>query len=133
MDLNIPGCEMQLLAKDGMYIYDFPHEISSAKIPAGGRADIMARCSEPSEKYAVNGFTGQLAMIQTAIGPVIDSTTNDLEPWTPPYPAYLSDLQSTSASPGCSCTTELDNKSVNDISFHKGNVLHTLYLGAVVK
>jgi FtsP/CotA-like multicopper oxidase with cupredoxin domain len=42
LDLRIPGCEMQLLAKDGIYIRDFPREISEAPVPSGGRADIVS-------------------------------------------------------------------------------------------
>ena len=39
------GCEMQLLAKDGIYLADAPRQISQARVPAGGRADVMVRCS----------------------------------------------------------------------------------------
>ena len=36
---------MQLLAKDGIYIADFPRRIDVARVPAGGRADVMIRCA----------------------------------------------------------------------------------------
>jgi len=37
---------MQLLAKDGVYIYDYPRFISKTSIPGGGRADVMVRCND---------------------------------------------------------------------------------------
>lgn len=42
LDLGIPDCEMQLLAKDGIYIRDFPREIVEAEVVSGGRADIVS-------------------------------------------------------------------------------------------
>ena len=45
MDAFVENCEMFLLAKDGIYIRDFPRAISKARIPGGGRADVMVRCS----------------------------------------------------------------------------------------
>ena len=39
------ACEMVLLAKDGIYISDFPRTITTGRIPPGGRADIMIRCN----------------------------------------------------------------------------------------
>lgn len=37
---------MKLLAKDGIYITDFPRHILVANIPSAGRADIMVRCNQ---------------------------------------------------------------------------------------
>lgn len=42
LDLEIGGCEMQLLAKDGVYIRDYPRRIFEAQVPSGGRADIVS-------------------------------------------------------------------------------------------
>jgi len=42
-------CRMELLAKDAVYISDFPRKIGQAIIPAGGRADVMVMCEEAGE------------------------------------------------------------------------------------
>ncbi|CAJ1966398.1 unnamed protein product [Cylindrotheca closterium] len=125
------GCEMQLLAKDGIYIRDYPRAIDMAPIVPGGRADIMVRCRDPSTYYSISGQGGTLATIVTTD---VEVESSDLEAWEPPYPAYLSDLRGATVSPGCSCTTEFDGTdTVNGIAFEYGLTLHTSYLGAVVE
>jgi len=134
LDLEIPGCEMELLAKDGIYISDYPRQISTARIVPGGRADIMVRCMEESTTYTVHG-AGQdnIANIKTFAGPI--ASTTSLEPWAsaPPYPAYLTDLRSQPASPDCACTTEMDQGRVNGRKFNHHEMFHSSYLGAVVE
>ena len=133
LDLNIPTCEMQLLAKDGIYIRDFPRSIQTARIPPGGRADLMVRCLQPATTYPVIGLDGvTIATIQTTAAPTVQSA--DLQRWTPIYPEYLTDLQSATASPGCACETEFDGVgTVNGYSFDPNRGLHTSYLGAIVE
>ena len=46
---------MYLLAKDGIYIYDYPRKISKTLIPCGGRADVMIRCNTPGTFDLVDG------------------------------------------------------------------------------
>ncbi|KAL3926225.1 MAG: hypothetical protein SGBAC_013560 [Bacillariaceae sp.] len=131
MNFAANGCEMQLLAKDGIYIRDYPRSIGTAPINPGGRADIMVRCPDPSKNYAISGQGGTLATIATTTT-VVESS--DLEAWVAPYPAYLSDLRGATVSPDCSCTTAFDGTdTVNGISFDYGLTLHTSYLGAVVE
>lgn len=48
---NEVACEMHLLAKDGIYIQDFPRRIKSAWPDAGGRADVMVRCNTADTFY----------------------------------------------------------------------------------
>ena len=49
LSFQITGCEMVLLAKDGIYIRDFPRTLTAAApIPTGGRADLMIRCPAAS-------------------------------------------------------------------------------------
>ena len=130
------GCEMQLLAKDGIYIQDYPREISVATIPTGGRADIMVRCSS-SGTYSVLDFLEQTALTVEVSGDTVSST--DLEAWAPTYPDYLSDLTTTSADDGCDCSTSFrrcddENKfCVNDELFDKHVYLHTVAFGSVVE
>lgn len=134
LNISVDGCEMHLLAKDGIYIRDFPRLIETAPIVPGGRADIMIRCPAASSTYHIMGMTGStsLAKIQTANDVAVQ--TESLESWSPSYPAYLTDLRSSTPTPGCACTTEFNRRAVNGIPFpsDKESYLHTTYLGATV-
>lgn len=136
LDLTIPGnCEINLLAKDGIYIRDFPRRIQTAPIVPGGRADLMVRCLDSSSTYNILGGDnhGIIATIETtADEPATVNNINDLQAWTTTYPAYLSNLRNSTASPGCSYQTILDNNIVNDIAYNPNKVLHTTYLASIV-
>lgn len=44
--LDLPsGCEFQLLAKDGIYLQDFPRAVPKILLVPGQRADVAVRCS----------------------------------------------------------------------------------------
>mmetsp|Transcript_36485 Transcript_36485/g.88422 ORF Transcript_36485/g.88422 Transcript_36485/m.88422 type:complete len:539 (+) Transcript_36485:40-1656(+) len=131
LNMRVDGCEMQLLAKDGIYIRDFPRPIGFAPIVPGGRADIMVRCPEPSKTYNILGLGSRMASIVTTSDPAVDSKT--LEQWAPDYPEYLTDLRGVAASPGCGCTTQMFGNSVNNLPFATNQILHTSYIGAVVE
>ena len=133
-------CDMQLLAKDGVYIRDFPRQIDFAPIPAGGRADIMVRCHKEGE-HAVLDFDDQVILRVQVSGETVAS--QDLEPWTPEYPDYLRDLRNEEPSEGCSCFTKLggnchvsesdDAFCMNRLPFDPNLFIHQVYLGAVVE
>jgi len=42
---DVAGCELQLIAKDGVYLHSLPREIQRITICPGGRADVMLRCA----------------------------------------------------------------------------------------
>ena len=130
LNLAINGCEMQLLAKDGMYISDFPRAIEMAPIPAGGRADIMVRCQAPSTSYQVTSGDALIATLKTS-GISVDSSA--LLAWSPDLPSYMQNLQTTAASEGCSCDTEVEEASINGVPFSEKTALHQTFLGAVVE
>ena len=130
LNLAVNGCEMQLLAKDGMYISDFPRAIEMALIPAGGRADILVRCAAPSSTYRVTSGGALIATVQTTSVPV---DGEELVPWSPSFPDYLRDLRATPASEGCSCDTAVEETSINGVPFSEEKVLHQSFLGAVVE
>ncbi|CAK9089380.1 Multicopper oxidase mco [Durusdinium trenchii] len=137
LNFDISGCEKALLAarmleaKDGIYIRDFPRMLSGyAPIPVGGRADLMVRCMAPHTEYQVTWGAERIATVST--GELIPSSL-DLEAWSPRYPAYLEDLQTTETSPDCSCVTELEGRTVNGHLFEEDFILHESYLGAVVE
>lgn len=130
-------CEMQLLAKDGIYIHDYPRSIESAPISTGGRADIMIRCSTAGT-YQLLDFEEKTMLTVEVTGSTVSST--DLESWTPEYPSYLSDLTSTSATNGCDCSTSFrrcdDDDSrfcVNDELFDASLYMHTIEFGSIVE
>jgi len=131
LSFQITGCEMVLLAKDGIYIRDFPRTLTAAApIPTGGRADLMIRCPAASSNYQVTWDGQTIATVIT--GAEIVSSV-DFEAWTPSYPTYLQDLRSTEASENCACETRFDREEVNGDKFEYGVVLHESYLGAVVE
>ena len=130
LDFSVPGCEMQLLAKDGIYIRDFPRRISSAPIVEGGRADIMVKCTNPSTSININGAGQVIATIETTAGPTIASES--LQSWSPNFPTYLADLRTMDPTPGCSCQTEFGGNAVNDRRFEESKTFHESHIGAVV-
>ena len=138
LDLGLPSCDMYLLAKDGVYIQDFPRLITDAAVVPGGRADIMIRCPNPDTTYSFTGIVDGIASIQTSSTAV---TSSALASWTPTYPEYLQDLTSQSVTPGCECDTSFTFPtdangdripSVNSLQFPSdGSYLHETYLGAI--
>ena len=197
LDLRIAGCEMQLIAKDGVYVRDLPRAITQASLINAGRADIMVRCMQPGSTFAIMGtsspsgnfrrgnddrdgddrrndndrdrddndwdndrdrdrddwrndnqrnrdlqrfdsdddddepaFNGPIATLQTVTDLAVESTA--IAPLSQPiqYPAYLTDLRTTSATPGCSCRIE-----VNDLVYSSNptDYVHTTFPGAIVE
>ena len=47
-------CEMQLIAKDGIYLNYAPRQIQSVILASGNRADVMIRCSEPGFYHLIS-------------------------------------------------------------------------------
>ena len=128
------SCEMQLFAKDGIYIRDVPRPISMAPLVPGGRADVLVKC--PAGEYIVTGPRGvPLARLVVAASPdgSSSSTVTNLPSWTPTYPPYLEDLRQSPPSPNCSCAIHFDRRAVNGRSYNSGDILHQSYIGAVVE
>jgi len=130
LNLAVDGCTMQLLAKDGMYISDFPRSIQLAPIPAGGRADVMVKCPSPSSRYRVTSGETLIGYVDTS---AVQVSSSELSSWSPVLPDYMQDLQTTPASEGCSCETEVEEASINGVPFSEDTLLHETFLGAVVE
>jgi FtsP/CotA-like multicopper oxidase with cupredoxin domain len=45
MEPAFPGCEVKLLAKDGMYMLETPRDVDSGFMTSGSRADFLVRCA----------------------------------------------------------------------------------------
>lgn len=130
------SCEMQLLAKDGIYLQDYPRAVTVLPIPVGGRADVMVRCSTAGTKTVLD-FDDLTLFTVNVSGETVSST--DLESWTPTVPAYLTDLTSTPADEGCACQTQFTGCNsgggvcVNQKSFNSSYYIHTVAFGSVVE
>ena len=129
---------MQLLAKDGIYIADFPRRIDVARVPAGGRADVMIRCASRG-RVAVTS-EGKLLSTIAVSGEARQS--DPMAAWSPPRAAYLADLRDGSGSsrvdPSCSCETRFEvcagsgiEGCVNGRRFAATEYIHAAPLGKV--
>lgn len=133
LDWEVPGCELVLLAKDGIYIADFPRPITVAPIVPGGRADILMRCPAPNTVYTIRAHGGSRTIGFIETGTRVHPSS-DLPSWSPRYPSYLTNLVDTPATPGCICATEFDGvNAVNGRSYRSNTVLHQSRLGDVVE
>lgn len=138
------GCEMQLLAKDGIYITDFPRAINLARVPAGGRADVMVRCTASGNVDVIAAGGVRVATLNVVsqsgdVSSINGSQSRSMAQWSPARPAYLADLSS--AATACGCNTILGachpryglsgERCVNGRPFEVTTYLHEAKLGAV--
>jgi len=143
---NEAECEFYLLAKDGIYVSDYPRSVRSLPIPPGGRADIMIRCNAVGNS-AVNAIGRTIIhvhvieddsnIVSVEAGQMMDSP-EPLTPWSPSKPLYLQDLRETEPTKDCTCGTYFEGygteSNINNMKYDKGNhFLHTSFLGAVVE
>jgi len=123
LSLDFGECTVALLAKDGIYIDDFPRYVKNIQLPQGGRADVVVHCPGQTErdvdhevvslgqpaKFAglrAKSFNGAVFMLR------VPATHGEVQPeplkaWTPPSrPRYLEDLRLSNSSI-CTCSTSL--------------------------
>lgn len=154
---NAAECEFHLLAKDGIYLSDYPRgpmlptADNKLPIPPGGRADFMVRCNKAGETtrfealsrsntLVVNCVEEQTEEGETAVAQV-QRSTNQLTPWSKTsseLPDYLQSVMDSPVSSGCNCEYTFDGyddtSRVNGRIYRPGNnFVHTSYLGAVVE
>ena len=119
LDLTIDSsCDMVLLAKDGIYVSDFPRDVSLIATPTGGRADVMVRCSTAGSFNVNDGFDQTVWTISVEQG---DSVDDDFDSWEPDYPDYLTDLRTATIDDGCSCSTAFQTCNSDDGQFCVNN------------
>lgn len=121
LNLGFGSCEVALLAKDGVYIADFPRFVPRVSIPPGGRADLVVRCpagpagkvvehsvtsfTRPADK-GINTFVGKVFTVRVDGLQKEGASSRDLQPWAPPMrPEYLRDTRAQEAQ--CSCSTSM--------------------------
>jgi len=140
-ELDTKGlCELYLLAKDGLYIPDYPQRtMTMFPIPTAGRADIMVRCREPGTWVATHysGSNQEPLLTLTSVGVLAEEVLVNLTPPTANFPfpraSYTMDLVDIPPTEGCSCTTWFDDDKINDQSFEKGKYVHTISQGSIIE
>lgn len=123
--VDFGACEAALLAKDGIYISDFPRSVNRATLPPGGRMDVVVRCplgeGGAAAEHKITSVDGPMkdgkpvgkvggswvgTLFTVKVEGQQDTTAQTLRPWSPARPAYLQDLMSVrSPQPECSCMT----------------------------
>ena len=72
-NFSVDGCEHSLLAKNGVYVANFPRAITGALVPGGGRADVMVRCNSPGS-YDVLAYVEEFVDVVAATMSVTQSS-----------------------------------------------------------
>ena len=112
---SLPGCEIKLLAKDGIYLNDAPRDIEEGYMGPGTRADWLIRCSAAgsyefgtqqvsrrlSEASTLTDGADAAAAVEQLLATVevtdAGKTACTLPEFTVNRPCYLVDLTSTAA------------------------------------
>ena len=124
-------CQVYLLAKDGMYIRDFPRRmVAPMPLLAGSRADVMVQCLAPGQIHTITGPNGTAIARLNVVG---EAEVKSLPTWAPDWPDYLPDLTEAQTSPGCSAVTRLDGHAINGKLYDHSVILHHSYRGAVIE
>ena len=105
---KLEGCEVGLLAKDGVYLATAPRKITAGFMGPGNRADWLVRCPAGSHSLVSNGLLNpgydgptnaarglarQLSMvIATVVATVSGEAPCDLGTFSVARPCYLADL-----------------------------------------
>jgi len=144
--LAIEGCEIQLIAKDGVYLPVLPRKTKIIKLMNGGRADMMVQCpfTDGVQEYKLQRVQdNNHDHVWEEEGPRIvtfvrdDTTSSNSTTSAEPipstqmeFPSYLQDLRNTPPTPGCSCETNL---KFGHIRYKEGAYFHESFEGAVVE
>jgi len=140
LEENGADCEIHLLAKDGIYINDYPRSLMedpNLPVPPGGRADIMVKCNAVGSAMFSALARKDILTVQV-VESNVTSTASASEAWFPnEIPEYLEPVQGSVVSSGCDCETQMDGygdtSRINFKMYKPGNVyMHSSYLGAVV-
>jgi len=143
LDIEIPGCDMQLIAKDGVYLPILPRKIERAEMVNAGRADIMVQCSfrNGTDQYPFISNHGGRPVVTLIKDTTSVNDTSEVATAIPTtqmeFPGYLQDLRNTPATPGCSCETRTGRLKypVTDPTptIGRGVYFHESFQGAIVE
>uniref|UniRef100_A0A6U7UT21 Plastocyanin-like domain-containing protein n=1 Tax=Eutreptiella gymnastica TaxID=73025 RepID=A0A6U7UT21_9EUGL len=133
LNIVLNSCELQLLAKDGVYLTSLPRTVTTIQLPPGGRADVAVRCPTAGT-YTLSStnrdITHDLATISVT-GTAVASSP--LATFKYPMPAYLTDLLNTAANATFALNINGGGGcSVNNVAFTSmTNYLSCMELGTV--
>jgi len=133
-----------LLAKDGIYINDYPRDLKVFPIPMSGRADIMVRCKKAGTYNVTHGPLNEPLFTIVSEGHRVkkseEPTANHFNStsWVNNLPPYLQDVQHKPVGSGCGCNTTfeptLDGASTIKLgTFQPNKIIHTVKLGEVIE
>jgi len=133
-----------LLAKDGIYINDYPRDLKVFPIPPSGRADIMVRCKKEGTYTVTHGLLNETLFTIVSEGQRVEfleePTANHFNStsWTDKLPPYLKDVQYKPVRSECSCNTTFDAThdlawTINNKYFQPHKSVHTIKLGEVIE
>jgi FtsP/CotA-like multicopper oxidase with cupredoxin domain len=133
------GCEAHLLAKDGLYLQPAtPRRVSAAYLAPGSRADWLVACTAGVHELSAT-LTWESGATETVLLAHVDASasassrtgsassrrlfgssasllTLPFQPFAPPRPCYLADLQR--SNPTRSLPVSLEGYSINGRSYH---------------
>jgi len=141
---NIVGdenCETYLLAKDGIYLHDYPRKLETFPVPLAGTADIMVRCNAGGT-YDVTHFENDEVLFTmrsegphfVSEGPTLNFFNAEMQKQY--FPPYLQDARQKPVDPACSCDTILNSNvdnSINGVKYQPNKAVHTIKLNEVVE
>ena len=89
LDQSDTGCELHLLAKDGVYLPQAPREVVELPLYAGARADVALRCMNAGTAQLRGGDHVALELVITGDAP----PAPDLQQFVVRRPCYLADTR----------------------------------------
>lgn len=91
---SLAGCEVQLLAKDGVYLHQLPRPITVGYMFAGSRADWLVRC--PAGSHALVDESRGVTLVHIDVTPSARPPAAPIAPFAVRRPCYLADLTAAS-------------------------------------
>jgi FtsP/CotA-like multicopper oxidase with cupredoxin domain len=70
-------CELQLIAKDGIYLNEAPRQITKIYLPEGGRADVAIRCTGEGQVNFMAEIEKRLTYVAFTLAPFIPEPAVD--------------------------------------------------------
>jgi len=135
LDWQIPDekCEQFLLAKDGIYINDYPRKLNKFPVPAAGRADIMVRCTTTGEYNVTSTYNVSIVdeVLMTIESEDEEPPVESLEypkKFNFSFPEYLQNVVDVEPGENCSCTTDVFRSE-----YDKNKYRHIIQFGQVIE
>ncbi len=101
LSIQVPEqCEFQLLAKDGVFLKEYPREVKRLIVPAGGRSDLAVRCNTAGDRELQSigevdddkSFLGTAPLLSLKVQETTKPVQPDLIVTSYQLPCYLPDL-----------------------------------------